>query len=174
MSDFPRPRSKEYDPPDRAAPEEWSAPAPQDDAARSVVDRHSVVVGKFRSARNLHVEGQVEGEVECEGVLFVAEKATIKARVTARDITVAGRLEGEVTCSGRLEVTPTGHVHGSATAARVLIQEGASFEGELHMARQDSAEVQGAAPPPAAAAPPPQEDNESAAARPEAPIRRIR
>lgn len=106
---------------------------------QSVVDRHSTFNGKYRSTRNLRVEGQMEGEIECQGTLTVAKDARVKGKVVAQDVTVAGVLEGEITCRGRLQVLPSGRVIGSATAARLSIQEGAYYEGELHMAREEKA-----------------------------------
>lgn len=104
----------------------------------SLVDRHSVVNGSFRTARDLRVEGTVEGEIACEGRLIVAQGARVKATITAREIEVAGELDGEVTCSGRFRITPTGSAMGKVTAASLIVEEGARFNGDFNMMREEA------------------------------------
>jgi cytoskeletal protein CcmA (bactofilin family) len=100
----------------------------------SLVDRHSAFDGNFRSQRDLRVEGELKGNVTCEGTLFVSEGATIAASVEAEHVTVAGELTGEVRCRGRLQILPSGRVRASVSTGSLVIQEGAFYEGQLEMA----------------------------------------
>jgi cytoskeletal protein CcmA (bactofilin family) len=100
----------------------------------SLVDRHSAFDGTFRSQRDLRVEGELKGNVACEGTLFVSEGATIAATVDAEHITVAGELTGEVRCRGRLQILPSGRVRATVSTGSLVIQEGAIYEGQLEMA----------------------------------------
>ena len=52
------------------------------DNSFSVIDRHSNFDGTFRSSRDLRIEGEVKGTIECQGTLFVAQGANVSA--TAR------------------------------------------------------------------------------------------
>jgi cytoskeletal protein CcmA (bactofilin family) len=103
----------------------------------SLVDRHSAFDGNFRSQRDLRVEGELKGNVTCEGTLFVAEGATIAASVDAEHITVAGELAGEIRCRGRLQILPSGRVRAAVSTGSLVIQEGALYEGQLQMAGID-------------------------------------
>jgi len=49
-----------------------AAPADENDTF-SVIDRNSVFDGTFQTTRNLKVEGEVKGTIECKGTLFVAQ-----------------------------------------------------------------------------------------------------
>jgi cytoskeletal protein CcmA (bactofilin family) len=100
----------------------------------SLVDRHSAFDGNFRSQRDLRVEGELKGNVTCQGTLFVSEGATIAATVEAEDVTVAGELTGEVRCRGRLQILPSGRVRARVSTGSLVIQEGAIYEGQLEMA----------------------------------------
>jgi cytoskeletal protein CcmA (bactofilin family) len=102
--------------------------------AASLVDRHSAFVGYFRSQRDLRVEGELKGNVTCEGTLFVSEGATIAATVEAEHVTVAGELTGEVRCRGRFQILPSGRVRARVATGSLVIQEGAIYEGQLEMA----------------------------------------
>ncbi|MER3545592.1 MAG: hypothetical protein C4311_13600 [Chloroflexota bacterium] len=129
-------RTTTYTPARQAYAEERASQAVE---TYSLVDRHSVFNGSFRTSRDLRVEGTMEGEVACEGKLIIAQGARVKATITAREIEVAGELDGEVTCSGRFRITPTGSAMGKVTAASLIIEEGARFNGDFTMMREASA-----------------------------------
>lgn len=128
-------RTTTYTPARQAYAEERTSQAAE---TYSLVDRHSVFNGSFRTARDLRVEGTLEGEIACEGKLIVAQGARVKATITAREIEVAGELDGEVTCSGRFRVTPTGSAMGKVTAASLIIEEGARFNGDFSMMPEET------------------------------------
>ena len=111
----------------------------------SVIDRNSVFDGTFNTSRDLRVEGEVKGTIDCKGTLFVAEGATVGAKVEAENITVAGDLNGDIHCRGRLQIMPSGRVRGKVNTQTLVINEGAYYEGQLEMTPPD--ERTGAAAP---------------------------
>src|SRR5215211_4510647 len=104
------------------------------DNSFSVIDRHSNFDGTFRSSRDLRIEGEVKGTIECQGTLFVAEGANVSAKVEAENIAVAGDLNGDIRCLGRLQIMPSGRVRGKVSTITLVINEGAYYEGQLEMA----------------------------------------
>lgn len=140
-----------------ADPSEYAPDVNDEDAAEngetsySVIDRHSVFDGTFQANRNLRIEGEVKGTIECRGTLFVAQGATVSAKVEAESITVAGDLNGDIHCQGRLQIMPSGRVRGKVTTVTLVINEGAYYEGQLEMTPPD----QRPAPRPLAAVSPP-------------------
>lgn len=105
--------------------------------ALSLIDRHSAFEGTFRTERDLRVEGDVKGSIICQGLVFVAQGATVDAAVEAENVTVAGDLNGEITCRGRLQLLPSGRMRGKVSTGSLVINEGAFYEGELQMADPD-------------------------------------
>jgi cytoskeletal protein CcmA (bactofilin family) len=111
--------------------------AAQAESSYSVIDRHSVFDGTFQANRNLRIEGEVKGTIECRGTLFVAQGANVSAKVEAESITVAGDLNGDIHCQGRLQIMPSGRVRGKVTTVTLVINEGAYYEGQLEMTPPD-------------------------------------
>lgn len=105
----------------------------QPDGLESLIDSSSSIDGLFKVGNHLRIEGQAKGEIHCEGVITIAETAQVSAKITANSVVVAGQLDGEVTCRERLQILPTGRVSGTITTASLVIQEGAFYEGQLHM-----------------------------------------
>lgn len=99
----------------------------------TVIDAQSHFTGNYRSDSDLIIEGNFEGEIECNGTVTVAENATLSATVKARNVIVAGSANGEITCDERFTVRATGEMRGKAQAATLVVEEGAFFEGEFRM-----------------------------------------
>lgn len=121
-----------YDATAYASQEDYGTGGGQDDSV-SVFDRYSVFDGTFNLTRDLRVEGQVKGTINCKGTLYVAQGATVDAVVEAENITVAGDLEGEVSCRGKMQILESGKVKGKITTGTLIINEGAFYEGQLTM-----------------------------------------
>ena len=119
------------------SPSLGEAPAPhtiQAPEAFSLVDRYSAIEGTFSTRRDLRIEGEMRGTLRCQGLLYVAEGADVDATVEAANIAVAGQLRGQITCHGKLHIMPTGRVLATVSTDSLVINEGAIYEGELHMA----------------------------------------
>jgi cytoskeletal protein CcmA (bactofilin family) len=111
---------------------DYQANAGQDESV-SVFDRYSIFDGTFNLTRDLRVEGQVKGTINCKGTLYVAQGATVDATIEAENITVAGDLEGDISCRGKMQILESGKVRGKITTATLVINEGAFYEGQLVM-----------------------------------------
>lgn len=120
-------------------------------AAGSLIDRASHFNGVFRTAGNVVVEGNFEGEMQCEGTITVAEGATVSGTLTAGTISIAGQLSGEVRCHGQFEILETGQVSARVVSGAIIVREGAFYEGEMRM--QDAAHPAPVSEPAAAAQP---------------------
>jgi cytoskeletal protein CcmA (bactofilin family) len=99
----------------------------------TVIDANTVVDGTLSTSQDLRIEGRVTGSVLCDGVVYIAEGAEVDANVEASGIVVAGSLSGTITCHGRLEIRSTGAVRGSVETGRLIVVEGAVYEGQLRM-----------------------------------------
>jgi cytoskeletal protein CcmA (bactofilin family) len=99
----------------------------------SVIDRYSTFDGTFHSSRDLRIEGEAKGTIECQGTLMVAQGANVSAKVEAENVTVAGDLNGDIRCRGRLQIMPSGKVRGKVVTDSLVINEGAFYEGQLEM-----------------------------------------
>ncbi len=129
-----------------------SNPAPAEGHARqrntpassstvTLVARTSHVEGKIKGAGEVHIEGTVKGKLDCSSSVLVAEGGNVEAEVKAETITIAGKLKGNAIASQKIELTPTAEVEGDITAPRILIREGATFEGQVFMTGKKSAKA---------------------------------
>ena len=129
-------------------PMEFRRPDPGNE---SVIDPHARFNGKYVSDRDLRIEGEASGEIECSGTLIISPQAKVRSSITAANVIINGDYEGDVDCGGRFEIGSTGRVKGKVKAQVLVVKEGAHFEGGVIMTPEGRASSN--APTPAAQAP---------------------
>lgn len=106
---------------------------PSGGAARTSVARGSLFDGTLSGGADIVIEGEVKGVVDGSAGVLIAESGRVTATVHARHVTVAGNVKGDITADERIQLEPTAHVQGNITSPRILIKEGATFDGKVEM-----------------------------------------
>jgi cytoskeletal protein CcmA (bactofilin family) len=52
--------------------------------------------GFIKSRQNLHIVGRVEGDIECEETVFVAENAEILGQIKAKNALIYGKIHSDI------------------------------------------------------------------------------
>ena len=91
------------------------------------------VVGLLYIDGDLRVAGTIEGELEATGDVEIDDTAEVKASVAGQDVSIRGHVKGPVTAKKRLVVGKSGTLTGDVRVARLVIQDGASFSGNVAM-----------------------------------------
>ncbi len=111
----------------------------EDRGNESVIDPHARFNGKYVSDRDLRIEGEANGEIECQGTLIISPQARVRSAITAHNVIINGDYEGDVDCGGRFEVGSTGRVKGNIKTQVLVVKEGAHWEGGVTMTREPGA-----------------------------------
>ena len=104
--------------------------------SEGILDSHARFNGKFVSDRDLRIDGEAQGEIECQGTLVLSPQARVRASIKAHNVVVNGDYEGNVDSGGRFEIGSTGRVKGEIKTQVLVIKEGAFFEGAVLMDRK--------------------------------------
>jgi cytoskeletal protein CcmA (bactofilin family) len=89
-----------------------------------------LITGEITSQEDITIHGRIKGQIRMqEGALLLAPKAHVDADVHGGRITIHGTLAGNVAATERIELTATADVNGTLTAAAIVLQEGALFNG---------------------------------------------
>lgn len=114
-------------------------PRSSDRGNESVIDPHARFNGKYVSDRDLRIEGEAQGEIECQGTLIISPQARVRSAIKAHNVVVNGDYEGDVDCGGRFEIGSTGRVKGNIKTQVLVVKEGAHWEGGVTMTREPGA-----------------------------------
>jgi cytoskeletal protein CcmA (bactofilin family) len=100
---------------------------------RTVIARSTRVEGRVHVSGEIVINGEHKGAIEGSGSVRIAENGRVEAKVNARDVSVAGHIKGDITASERIELSASASVEGNIAAPRILIQDGATFKGQVIM-----------------------------------------
>lgn len=103
--------------------------------AASFIAMNTRVVGSVIADGDLEVRGRVEGDVRASGQLMLGPAAVVTGELEAHDVHIAGKLERSVRAAGVIHLLATAEVRGDLHAARVVIDDGALFEGQVRLIR---------------------------------------
>ena len=107
--------------------------APSSSSTITLIAKTSHVEGEIKGAGEVRIEGTVKGKLDCSASVLVAQGGRVEAELRAETITIAGKLKGDAYASQKIELTPTAEVEGDISSPRILIREGATFEGQVFM-----------------------------------------
>ena len=106
----------------------------------SLLGKTIKVVGEVYATGNLTIEGHVTGPVTCEGgTVTLAASSTTEGDVISNDITVFGRAAGQLIATDVVDVRPEAVVAGAIIAPKLILHEGATFNGRVDPKRLDAA-----------------------------------
>ena len=99
-------------------------------AGKDVLSSDVEIKGSIKFQKELLIDGKVEGEINSDGVLTIGENADIRGEIKTKSITVFGKVQGNITVGERCELKSKCTLQGDLKAARLVIEEGATFIGK--------------------------------------------
>ena len=99
-------------------------------SGKDVLSSDVEIKGTIKFQKELLIDGKVEGDINSDGALTVGENADIRAEIKTKSITIYGKVHGNVTVSERCELKSKCTLQGDLKAARLIIEEGATFIGK--------------------------------------------
>src|SRR5262249_3711410 len=99
-------------------------------SGKDVLSSDVEIKGTIKFQKELLIDGKVEGEINSDGVLTVGENADIRAEIKTKSITIYGKVQGNISVSERCELKSKCTLQGDLKAARLIIEEGATFIGK--------------------------------------------
>jgi cytoskeletal protein CcmA (bactofilin family) len=99
-------------------------------SGKDILSSDVEIKGSIKFKKELLIDGKVEGEIHSEGVLTIGENADIRGEIKTKSIIVFGKVQGNITVNERCELKSKCSLQGDLKAARLVIEEGATFVGK--------------------------------------------
>jgi len=97
------------------------------------------VKGDISGNEDLKLDGKVEGSVSVGGFrLTVGPNAHLAADLVAREAIISGEVVGDVRAADRIEISKSASITGNITTGRIVVEEGAYFNGDVEVGRQST------------------------------------
>ena len=99
----------------------------------TIVGRGSVFEGKITVQSSVRIDGKVHGTVEVSDSLIVGKDGEIDGEVHVRNAVIGGKVSNKIIASGKVVLEAKSVVQGEVRTSRLVIDEGAIFEGKCIM-----------------------------------------
>ena len=110
------------------------ATKPDSGSELNLIAAGTVFEGKLRTPGSIRIDGKIVGEVSATQGISIGNSGEIEGNVSAKNVTIGGRIKGAILAQEKLVLESKAIVHGDIRAARLVIDEGAVFDGNCKMA----------------------------------------
>ncbi len=93
------------------------------------------VEGTLSSSGVIRVEGTVVGTIRAEYLVLVAKGGTVEGDIHAQEAILDGEVNGSILADGRVDVQAAAVIHGDIKTPCLIVDEGATVCGHVHMAK---------------------------------------
>jgi cytoskeletal protein CcmA (bactofilin family) len=107
----------------------------------TVIGEGAEVKGSLLVSGAVYVNGHVRGDVESDGIVTIGDRGEVEGDVKAPYVVVGGKLRGHVDASVKVELLGTAMVGGDIRSPKLVMAEGAMFEGNCEMIKPEKATV---------------------------------
>ena len=99
----------------------------------TTIGKSLILDGELQGKNGILVQGIVKGKIEIDNAITVEKGAVIKADIKAKDVQISGEVKGNISASGNVHYMEDCTVVGDTSTARILIADGASIKGSVHI-----------------------------------------
>lgn len=107
----------------------------------TVIGEGAEVKGSLVVSGAVYVNGHVKGNVASDGIITIGEKGEVEGDLNAPYVVVGGKLRGHVDATAKVELLSTAMVGGDIRSPKLVVAEGAMFEGNCEMIQSDKSVV---------------------------------
>ena len=104
----------------------------------SVVSAQSSFRGEISGQAGVRVAGEMQGDIRCEGLVWVEETAKMKGNIFSSYVILGGELEGDIGPSFHVELRTRARMQGNIQTKLLAIADGSHFEGRINMSAPDA------------------------------------
>jgi cytoskeletal protein CcmA (bactofilin family) len=99
----------------------------------TVIGHEAYFQGTLAAKGSLRIDGRVDGTVVDGKLVTIGKTGKLKGDISCEVCSVSGEIKGNVSASDHIEVLAGGKVDGDLRAPKVLVEEGALFNGNCSM-----------------------------------------
>jgi cytoskeletal protein CcmA (bactofilin family) len=99
----------------------------------NLIGAGTVVEGKVKTPGSIRVDGKLYGELTAAQNVAVGVSGDVEGTLNAKNITVGGKIKGTIVAQEKLVLESKALVQGDIRTAKLVIDEGAMFDGKCEM-----------------------------------------
>lgn len=99
----------------------------------NLIGHGTIIEGRVRSQGGVRVDGRVLGDITAYEGVSVGVSGEVQGNINAKTITIGGKVRGSLSAQEKLVFLGQAVVQGDIRTAKLVIDEGAVFDGKCSM-----------------------------------------
>ncbi|MFQ5708338.1 MAG: polymer-forming cytoskeletal protein [bacterium] len=99
----------------------------------TIIGKGSSFEGTLKVQSTVRIDGKVKGKVTASDSLVIGKEGVIDGEVNVRNAIIGGKLTGKLSAAGKVVLEPKSYFNGELKTSKLVIDEGAVFEGTCSM-----------------------------------------
>ena len=101
--------------------------------SNNIIAKGTSIVGDIDAAGNMRIDGKIKGNIKCKSKVVTGKGSTIDGNIYAQNAEIEGDIIGLLEISEVLILKPTAVVQGDIRTAKLVVENGARFNGSCRM-----------------------------------------
>lgn len=102
-------------------------------SASTIIGKGTSLNGDLDTVGNLRIEGKLGGSVRTKAKVVLGDTSVVEGNIVAQNAEVGGEVQGTIRITGLLTLKPTAVVNGDIITSKLVLEEGAKFNGKCDM-----------------------------------------
>jgi len=104
----------------------------------TMIGADAMIDGPVKLLEGIIIYGQVHGDVITDGPVRIAQNALVQGNISGSHIRVGGTVVGDIAADGQVILGKKCILKGDIIYRKLLIEDGAQFEGKCDIVGRDS------------------------------------
>ena len=94
-------------------------------------DESSQFTGSLKLNKSVHVDGSIEGDLDCSGTVTIGPSGKVTAHIRAESVLIDGEVHGDIEARTEITLRKSARVYGDLKTEGIVIERGAKVEGQI-------------------------------------------
>lgn len=99
----------------------------------NIIAKGTSITGDIDAAGNMRIDGKIKGNIKCKSKVVTGKGSLIDGNIYAQNAEIEGDITGLLEIAEMLILKPTAVVHGDIRTTKLVVENGAKFNGSCKM-----------------------------------------
>lgn len=100
---------------------------------QTVIGKDAAIEGKLTIKNAIRIDGAINGELSSTETVTIGPEGVMDGNVHGKNIVIGGKVSGTVNATERVKLESNAILNGDIITMKLVIEEGARFEGSCSM-----------------------------------------
>jgi len=102
----------------------------------TIIGKGSSFEGNLKVEQSLRVDGRIKGHISTTDSIVIGKEGEIEGEIITKNAIIGGRVRAKITATGKVVLEAKATFVGEMKTSRLVIDDGAVFEGRCSMQRE--------------------------------------